>query len=104
MTRFLMSLDEAVDTVLGALREGRPGEVFIPRVPSARVVDVAAALIDDRPIQTVVTGIRPGEKIHEILVSEEESYRTVFRGAFLAIKPMLPELAEADEPTALPGG
>src|SRR5215203_816421 len=69
MTRFLLSLEEAVDTVFAAIRGGRRGETYIPRVPSARVVDVARALIGDRDIETVVTGIRPGEKVHEILIS-----------------------------------
>lgn len=92
MTRFLLSLEEAVDTVLAALADGEPGETYIPRVPSARVVDIAQALIGDRPIDTIVTGIRPGEKVHEILVSEEESHLTVARGAYYAIMPRLPEL------------
>jgi UDP-glucose 4-epimerase len=92
MTRFLLSLDDAVDTVFAALSSGQPGETWVPRAPSARVVDIAAALIGDQPIPTVVTGIRPGEKIHEIMVSEEEAYRTVPRGKWYAIKPMLPEV------------
>jgi len=62
MSRFLLSLDQAVDTIFAAIREARRGETYIPRVPSARVVDIAAALIGKRDIQTVVTGIRPGEK------------------------------------------
>jgi UDP-glucose 4-epimerase len=61
-------------------------------VPSAQVIDIAGVLIGNRPIKTVVTGIRPGEKIHEILVSEEEAHRTVERGEYYAIMPMLPEL------------
>jgi FlaA1/EpsC-like NDP-sugar epimerase len=92
MTRFLLSLDEAVDTVFAALSEAKPGETYIPVCPSARMVDLAAALIGDRPIATKVTGIRPGEKIHEILISEEESYRSVRRGRYHAILPMLPEI------------
>ncbi len=96
MTRFLLSLDEAVDTVFAAIREARPGETYIPHAPSARIVDVAAALIGDRNIETIVTGIRPGEKIHEILVSEDEAYRTVKRGNWFAIMPMLPELVGKD--------
>jgi FlaA1/EpsC-like NDP-sugar epimerase len=104
MTRFLLSLEEAVDTVFAAMRGGRRGETYIPRVPSARVVDVARALIGDRDIETVVTGIRPGEKVHEILISEEESHRSVDRGQFYAIRPVLPELHEEPEPPAnLPG-
>jgi FlaA1/EpsC-like NDP-sugar epimerase len=94
MTRFLLSLDEAVDAIFAAVREAVRGETYIPRVPSAKVADIAAALIGRRPIETVVTGIRPGEKIHEILVSEEECHRTVDRGPYYAIQPMLPELLD----------
>lgn len=97
MTRFLLSLDKAVDTVFAAVREARRGETYIPRVPSARVVDIAAVLIGNQPIETVITGIRPGEKIHEILVSEEERFRTVERGNYYAIQPMLPELRAPGE-------
>jgi FlaA1/EpsC-like NDP-sugar epimerase len=97
MTRFLLSLEQAVDTVFAAVREARRGETYIPRVPSARVTDVAAALIGDRKIETRVTGIRPGEKVHEILVSEEEAYRTVARGDYYVIRPMLPELLDGEE-------
>jgi UDP-glucose 4-epimerase len=92
MTRFLISLDDAVDTVFAAFAHARPGEIFVPRAPSARIVDVAEALIGDRPIDTNVTGIRPGEKIHEVMVSDEEAVRTIERGKWYAILPMLPEL------------
>ena len=97
MTRFLLSLEQAVDTIFTALREAARGEIYIPRVPSAKVTDVAAALIGDRKLETVITGIRPGEKIHEILVSEEEAHRTVERGDYYVIQPMLPELLSADK-------
>jgi UDP-glucose 4-epimerase len=104
MTRFLLSLEEAVDTVFAAIRGGRRGETYIPRVPSAKVVDVARALVGERNIETIVTGIRPGEKVHEILISEEECHRSVDRGRFYAIRPVLPELHGEDEPlAALPG-
>ncbi len=99
MTRFLLSLDQAVDTVFAALRGARRGEMYIPRVPSARVVDLAEALIGGRPIKTTITGIRPGEKVHEILVSEEEAYRTIARGDHYVVLPMLPELRAAGEET-----
>lgn len=92
MTRFLLSLDEAVDTVFAAMRGAKRGETYIPRVPSALITDIAAILIGDRPIETVVTGIRPGEKVHEILVSEEECHRTVDRGQYYVILPILPEV------------
>lgn len=92
MTRFLLSLEQAVDTVLAAVSEARAGETYIPRVPAARIADLAEVLIDGRDIPVEVTGIRPGEKIHEIMVSEEECYRTIERGSYYVICPMLPEL------------
>jgi UDP-glucose 4-epimerase len=97
MTRFLLSLNQAVDTIFTALREGRRGETYIPRVPSANMVDLARTLIGKRPIEIVFTGIRPGEKVHEILVSEEERYRTVERGNYYVILPILPELRFSNE-------
>ncbi len=92
MTRFLLSLDQAVDIIFEAVRKANAGETYIPRVPSARVTDIADILINGRPIKTKVTGIRPGEKIHEILISEEESHRAVERGKYFAILPILPEI------------
>ncbi|HYC49941.1 MAG TPA: polysaccharide biosynthesis protein [Gemmatimonadaceae bacterium] len=93
MTRFLLSLDTAVDTVFAALKEARAGETYVPRAASARVVDIASVLIGERDIKQVVTGIRPGEKIHEIMVSDEEAHRSIRRGDWYAIAPMLPEVA-----------
>jgi FlaA1/EpsC-like NDP-sugar epimerase len=92
MTRFLLSLDQAVDTVFAAINTGLPGDIYVPTAPAARVVDLAAALIGDRPIRTVVTGIRPGEKIHEVMVSDEEAHRTEVRGDWFGIRSMLPEV------------
>lgn len=92
MTRFLVSLHDAVDCLFAALREGRPGEIYVPRAPSARILHIAQALIGDRSIQTIITGIRPGEKIHEIMVSEEEAPRTIWRDRWYVIQPMLPEV------------
>ncbi|HVT13170.1 MAG TPA: polysaccharide biosynthesis protein [Fimbriimonadaceae bacterium] len=92
MTRFLLSLDKAVDTVFEALHVGRMGETFVPRVEAARMVDLAQTLIDGRDVQIIYTGIRPGEKLHEIMVSEEERWRTVERGDYYVIQPMLDEL------------
>ncbi len=92
MTRFLLTLDEAVDTVFAALHNALPGETYVPKKPAALVVDLAQALIGDRKIDIQVIGVRPGEKIHEIMVSEEEAFRTVERNGWLVILPMLPEL------------
>ena len=63
MTRFLLSLEDAVTVILSAVQEAQPGEMYVPIIPSARIIDVAKALIDGRKIKTVVTGSRPGEKI-----------------------------------------
>ena len=96
MTRFLLSLDQAVDTVFAAVKYANRGETFIPKVPSARIVDIVSALVGDLPIDTIITGIRPGEKTHEILVSEEEATRTINRGNYYAIFPILPELCKIE--------
>jgi FlaA1/EpsC-like NDP-sugar epimerase len=92
MTRFLLSLDQAADTVFAALREAKAGETWVPRAPSATVENIARALIGKKPVKTKVIGIRPGEKMHEIMVSEEEAHHCVRRGDYFAILPMLPEL------------
>ncbi len=101
MTRFLMTLDQAVDTIFAAMLHARRGEIFIPHVPSARITDAAAVLIGDLPVETVITGIRPGEKIHEILISEEEAFRTAKREGYYVLIPQLPELSGSDLPPVL---
>ncbi len=102
MTRFLLSLNRAADTVFAALSGAERGETYVPRVPATRVTDIAEILIGTRRIEVVVTGIRPGEKVHEIMVSEEECHRTVARGDYYVILPMLPELQGATrQPAAL---
>src|SRR5262249_41881737 len=98
MTRFLISLQRAVDTVFDALPWGERGDILVPKIDSARVTDVAETLIGEQDIQTVEIGIRPGEKLHEILVSEEEVYRTVERNGYYVIRPLLPELHGALSP------
>ena len=104
MTRFLLTLEDAVDTIFAAVRSAEPGDTYIPRCPSAKMTDLAAYLIGDRDIETVITGIRPGEKIHEILLSEEEATRTVQGDeGYYALRPMLPELAAPVTEPALVG-
>lgn len=93
MTRFLISLERAVDTIFTALREGRTGETYIPVCPAATIPDIARALIGDRDIPVRITGIRPGEKLHEILISEEEMRHVQRRGDYYAISALLPEIA-----------
>lgn len=95
MTRFLLSLDKAVDTILTAYEEGEVGDTCIPRVPSANMVDIAKGLIEDRDLRIEITGIRPGEKLHEILISEEEIRRSVIRGDYYVIQSILPDVNRA---------
>lgn len=92
MTRFLMTLNQSVDLILAALRGANRGETFIPIVPSALITDTARAVAGDEAYPLNFTAIRPGEKLDEILISEEERPRTVYRAPHLVILPVLPEL------------
>lgn len=96
MTRFLISLDQAVDMIFAALREAQHGEIYVPLCPSGRMIDLAKALIGSRGVEIAVTGQRPGEKLHEVLISEEEIRHMQRRGRYYVISPMLPELLPAD--------
>lgn len=95
MTRFLLTLDKGAEAIFTALEQAKRGEIYVPQIGSAKVTDIAKVLIGTRPIKTSIVGIRPGEKIHEILISEEEAYRVVKRGGYYAIQPILPEMREA---------
>lgn len=103
MTRFLLSLNQAVETLFAALRFAKRGETYVPKVSAATVINIARALIGRRKINIKITGIRPAEKMHEIMVSEEEATHCVRRGNYYAILPMLPELRKLskNEPVAL---
>jgi len=102
MTRFLMSLEQAVDTIFAAYLHGAAGETYIPQAPSALVTDLADVLLDGRDMDIRFIGIRPGEKLHEILVSEEELPRTISRGGYYVIASFLRELCgELPGPPAL---
>jgi FlaA1/EpsC-like NDP-sugar epimerase len=98
MTRFFITMEQAIDTVFDCLLHARRGEIFVPRLPSARMVDVASAMIGDRDIEVKEVGVRPGEKVHEIMVSEEEATRTTtregtFRESYYAIGSIIPEIS-----------
>jgi UDP-N-acetylglucosamine 4,6-dehydratase len=71
MTRFWITLEQAVAFALSSARIMEGGEVFVPKIPSMRIMDIAAAIAPDA--EYTFTGIRPGEKLHEVLVTEEES-------------------------------
>ena len=74
MTRFWITLDQAVDLVIKALETSVGGEIFVPKIPSMRIVDLAKAIKSDCEFKII--GIRPGEKLHETLISEEEGRKT----------------------------
>ncbi|EQC43357.1 polysaccharide biosynthesis protein [Bacteriovorax sp. Seq25_V] len=92
MTRFLLNLNKAVDTVFAAIQNAEAGETFVPIAPAATVENIAKAIVGNTGIEIKITGIRPGEKMHEIMISEEEINHTVRKGDYYAIKSMLPEL------------
>lgn len=75
MTRFWITLDQATDFVLTSLVIMNGGEIFVPKIPSMRVVDLAKAMAED--VELTFIGIRPGEKIHEFLITAEEGYRAI---------------------------
>ncbi|MBM5802410.1 MAG: NAD-dependent epimerase/dehydratase family protein, partial [Cyanobacteria bacterium K_DeepCast_35m_m2_023] len=85
MTRFNISLQEGVDMVLWALQHARGSEVFVPKIPSYRILDVAEAI--GPSCEKPVTGIRPGEKIHEEMITASDSFSTVDLGQYYAILP-----------------
>ena len=85
MTRFWLSLEQGVRFVMKCLDEMRGGEVFVPRIPSMKVVDLAKAIAPSAEI--AVVGIRPGEKLHEVLISEDEARSTVERDGMFIVKP-----------------
>lgn len=92
MTRFLLTLDEAVDAVFTALEHGASGEIWVRRSPAIRIVELvramAVALTGKQDYETVTIGMRPGEKIHELLVSAEEMPRTLVHGDYFRIQPV----------------
>lgn len=85
MTRFNISLDEGVDLVLWALEHGRGSEILVPKIPSFRVLDLAEAVAPTARHEIV--GIRPGEKLHEEMITPSDSFSTVDLGPYFAILP-----------------
>jgi len=85
MTRFNISLQDGVEMVLWALENALGGEIFVPKIPSYRIADVAEAVAPN--CRQEIVGIRPGEKIHEEMITESDSYQTVDLGRYFAILP-----------------
>jgi len=88
MTRFNISLQEGVDMVLHAMENAWGGEIFVPKIPSYRITDVAEAIGPE--CKKPVVGIRPGEKIHEEMISSSDSFFTYDLGKYYTILPQAP--------------
>lgn len=86
MTRFWITLDQAVDFTLNSLDLMEGGEIFVPRIPSMRITDLATAIAPECEIDVI--GIRPGEKLHEVMIPEDESRNTVKLENYYAILPV----------------
>ncbi len=87
MTRFLITLQEGVDFVIKNFDRMQGGEIFVPKIPSMRMIDLAMALNGDKPYEVI--GIRPGEKLHEAMITKEDSLRTVEFDDHYMIKPTI---------------
>ncbi len=89
MTRFWITLDQAVDFVLDSFASMQGGELYVPRIPSMRMTDLAEAMAPGHA--TRVIGIRPGEKLHEEMISAEDSYRTLLLSDRYVVTPVIAE-------------
>ena len=85
MTRFNISLEEGVEMVLFAVEHAVGGEIFVPKIPSYRIMDVAEAVAPG--VKTEIVGIRPGEKMHEEMITSSDSYNTIDLDRYYAILP-----------------
>jgi UDP-N-acetylglucosamine 4,6-dehydratase/5-epimerase len=88
MTRFWITLDQGVQFVLDSLQRMRGGEIFVPKIPSMRVIDLAKAIAPECEIEIV--GIRPGEKLHEAMITEDDARHTVEFDTYYVIQPEFP--------------
>ncbi|MED4228935.1 UDP-N-acetylglucosamine 4,6-dehydratase (inverting) [Neobacillus cucumis] len=85
MTRFWITLDQGVQFVIDNLGRMRGGEIFVPKIPSMKVTDLATALAPDCKVEII--GIRPGEKLHETMITEDDARRTLDYGTYYVIQP-----------------
>ena len=94
MTRFNISLQGGVDMVIHAIENAWGGEIFIPKIPSYKITDVAEAVAPECEIDVI--GIRPGEKIHEEMITSSDSYNTFDLGKYYTILPSVPNFKIED--------
>jgi FlaA1/EpsC-like NDP-sugar epimerase len=107
MTRFNISLQEGVDMVLWSIEHAWGGEILVPKIPSYRITDVASAVAPEA--EQKIVGIRPGEKIHEEMITSSDSFSTYDLGKYYVILPLstdfrLKEFIEKFKATPVPQG
>jgi UDP-N-acetylglucosamine 4,6-dehydratase len=88
MTRFWITLEQGVEFVVRCLGQLRGGEIFVPKIPSMKITDVAEALAPGIPLEIV--GVRPGEKLHEVMITEDDSRNTFDCGDHYVVEPSFP--------------
>lgn len=89
MTRLFITLDQAVTTVLEAYKSAEPGEIYVPKIPAIRILDIAKTMIGTKDITIKYIGMRPGERIHEPMISKEELEHTYSVDEYYIIHPLL---------------
>ena len=87
MTRFWITLQQGVDFVFKCMERMDGGEIFVPKIPSVRIVDLAKAMAPDLPLEII--GIRPGEKVHEVMCPEDDSHLTIEFDDYFVIAPSI---------------
>jgi UDP-N-acetylglucosamine 4,6-dehydratase len=85
MTRFWITLEQGVNFVLQCMEKMVGGELFVPKIPSMSIMDLAGAICPD--CKTEIVGVRPGEKLHEVMVTRDDARRTIDVGNFYIIQP-----------------
>lgn len=98
MTRFIMTLDQSIDLIERTINESENGDIWIPKLKSMRIIDLAEIFATRFKSEIKLVGMRPGEKIHEDLISKSESIRTFIDGEDFVIKPPLSEATEGITP------
>jgi len=88
MTRFWITLDQSVQFVLDSLKRMKGGELFVPKIPSMNIMDLAKAIAPKA--KTKIIGIRPGEKIHEVMISSDDAINTLEFDSYFVIQPSHP--------------
>ncbi|MEM7071301.1 MAG: UDP-N-acetylglucosamine 4,6-dehydratase (inverting) [Pseudomonadota bacterium] len=90
MTRFFITLQQSSDFVFNMMHMMQGGEIFVPKIPSMKIVDLADALLPNCRLQVI--GIRPGEKLHETIISRDDAYSTFDCGAYYTVLPVVPSV------------